>query len=152
MSMLDKYIRAVFGLLLTASTAANIPLSFAAADNAELNGATRLSTQEIKSVFANVIDQAEVQDAAATTAVNHWYADGRFVNQWSAPHRSGKVTGRWRALNAQRCIVIESGLPDRIGKEACAPVYRRGQTYFSLNPDGSVHGKHTLTPFDPSVN
>ncbi len=120
-------------------------------ESAELANAVRLSTQEIKLAFANVLDTAEVQDSVGTTAVNRWYDDGRFSNEWSAAHGSGKVTGRWRAFDSQRCIIIESGLADRIGKETCAAVYRHGQTYFSLNPDGSIHGKHTLSPLDPSA-
>ena len=115
---------------------------------ADLGDAVRLSTEEIKQAFANVRDEAQVQDSAGTTAVNYWYADGRFVNEWSSQNDSGRVTGRWRAENDQRCILISSGLPDRIGKETCGPVYRRGQIYLSLNPDGSIHGKHRLSPMD----
>lgn len=115
---------------------------------ASLGDAVRLSTEEIKRVFADVRDEAQVQDSAGTRAVNYWYADGRFINEWSSPDGSGRVTGRWRAKDGRRCVLIRSGLPDRIGKEICGPVYRRGQTYLSLNPDGSIHGMHTLAPLD----
>ena len=109
-------------------------------------GTDRLSTEEIRQVFANVRDDARVQDAAGTTAVNFWYADGSFTNAWSNQHGSGTVQGRWRAQDGKRCIVITAGLPERIGKESCSRVLRRGQEYLSLNPDGSIHGIHTLTP------
>lgn len=120
--------------------------------DAELRKAVRLSTAEILQTFANVRDQAEVQDADHTRAVNQWYADGRFVNHWRSPHGSGKVTGRWRAQNGKRCVTILSGLPERIGRETCSPVYRLGQIYLSINPDGSVHGKHSLSPLDTTAN
>jgi hypothetical protein len=108
--------------------------------------ARRLSTIEIRETFSGVRDDAIVQDSAGTRAVNYWYADGRFTNQWSNRGGSGKVTGQWWADKDQRCILIQSGLPDRIGKQACAPVYRHGSEYLSLNPDGSIHGRHTLSP------
>jgi hypothetical protein len=40
-----------------------------------------------------VHDDARAQSAAGTTAVNHWYADGRFSNSWANPSGSGNVTG-----------------------------------------------------------
>ncbi len=106
----------------------------------------QLSTQQIREAFADVRDDAKVQDTAGTVAVNYWYANGAFTNQWSNSSGSGEVTGQWRAENNQRCILFESGLPTRIGEEVCAPVYRRGASYLSLNPDGSIHGIHTLSP------
>jgi hypothetical protein len=106
----------------------------------------RLSTEEIRQVFSNVRDDADVQDSAGTTAVNYWYADGTFTNEWSNKSGAGTIRGRWRAHNDQRCIVITAGLPDRIGKETCSPVLRRDQHYISINADGSIHGIHTLTP------
>ena len=108
--------------------------------------ARQLSTVEIREVFTDVRDAAEVRDSAGTRAVNYWYADGRFVNRWSNNGRSGEVTGQWRAYNNRRCVLILSGLPDRIGRETCAPVYQHGSTYLSINPDGSIHGVHTLSP------
>lgn len=106
----------------------------------------RLSTEKIRTVFANVRDDARVQDAVGTIAVNFWYADGSFTNAWSNEHGSGTVQGHWRAQDDKRCIVITAGLADRIGKESCSPVLRRGKEYLSINPDGSIHGIHRLTP------
>ncbi len=42
-------------------------------------GAQRLTTEEILSAFSDVVDSAEVQDSRGTTALNYWYADGRFT-------------------------------------------------------------------------
>ena len=120
-----------------------LPASLTADD---LRGAVPLTTEEIRSVFRNVRDDARVQDEAGTRAVNHWYADGRFTNSWSNDNASGSVQGRWRASDGKRCIVITVGLPDRIGRESCSTVLRRGDEYLSLNPDGSIHGIHRLSP------
>jgi len=120
---------------------------------AQPENAVRLSTEAIKQSFANVCDNAEVQDAAGTTASNAWYADGRLVNRWSNGERSGTVTGQWSAKAGLRCVVILTGLPAAEGNRRCSPVYRAGSDYFSINPDGSVHGIHRLTPMDaPGAN
>ncbi|PLW69704.1 hypothetical protein [Pseudohalioglobus lutimaris] len=115
---------------------------------AQPENAVRLSTAAIKQRFADVCDKAEVQDAAGTRASNAWYADGSLVNRWSNGERSGTVTGQWYAEDGMRCVVILSGLPGAEGKKRCGPVYRVGADYFSINPDGSVHGIHRLTPMD----
>jgi hypothetical protein len=130
-------------LMAAVSAGAVLTGSMTAADPAD---ADRLSTEEIRQVFANVRDDANVQDSAGTTAVNYWYADGAFTNEWSNQSRAGKVQGRWRAQDDQRCITITVGLPDRIGQEKCSPVFRRGQQYISVNSDGSIHGIHALSP------
>ena len=117
-----------------------------AADTALPEHATRLVTSEIRAAFANVRDDARVQDAAGTRAVNVWHADGHFVNNWHNAGGSGEVRGRWRAHDNMRCITIESGLEDRIGVESCKPMYRLGEDYYSVNPDGTVHGVHRLSP------
>lgn len=106
----------------------------------------QLSGEEILQAFNDVRDDAKVQDAAGTRAVNYWYADGRFVSRWNNAVDSGEVAGTWRVENDLRCITISSGLAQRIGQESCGPVFRRGNTYLSFNPDGSVHGIHTLSP------
>ena len=109
-------------------------------------GAERLTTQEIQQLFSDTRDEAEVQDSRGTSAVNYWYADGRFVNRWSNEAASGEVRGTWSARDDERCIVITAGLPDRIGIERCAPLYRKDSRVLSLNPDGSIHGVHRLSP------
>ena len=105
-----------------------------------------LDGEEILQAFADVRDDAKVQDAAGTRAVNHWYTDGAFVSLWSNGVDSGEVTGTWRVENDMRCITISTGLPQRVGKESCGAVFRRGSEYLSFNPDGSIHGIHTLSP------
>jgi len=123
-------------------------LLFSPLASAQPEGAVRLSTKAIEQNFSNVCDRAEVQDAAGTLASNAWYADGRLVNQWSNGEASGTVTGHWSAEDGLRCVVILSGLTGAEGKKRCSPVYRAGGDFFSINPDGSVHGIHRLTPMD----
>ena len=71
---------------------------------------------------------------------------GRFISRWSNSVDSGEVVGTWRVENNQRCITISKGVPQRVGKESCGPIFRRGNTYLSINADGSIHGIHSLTP------
>jgi hypothetical protein len=107
-----------------------------------------LTTIEVREAFANVKDEAEVQDAAGTRAVNYWYSNGTFTNRWRNATASGEVTGRWWAEDNKRCVEITSGLPEREGKVRCAPVYRLGDVYYSIEQDGRVHGAHRLSPID----
>jgi len=109
----------------------------------------QLNGKEIVKAFGDVRDDARVQDAAGTRAVNHWYADGGFTSHWSSEVDSGKVTGTWRVEKDLRCITIATGLPQRVGKERCGSLFRRGNEYLSFNPDGSIHGIHTLSPLQP---
>lgn len=106
----------------------------------------QLSGEEILQAFSDVRDDAEVQDAAGTRAVNHWHADGRFISRWSNGVDSGEVTGMWRVENDLRCITVSAGLPQRVGQEICGAVFRRGGKYVSFDSDGSIHGIHTLSP------
>ncbi|MGC6475687.1 MAG: hypothetical protein ACON41_03515 [Parvibaculales bacterium] len=109
--------------------------------------ARALTTAEIKTIFANVRDDAQVQDKKATRAINFWYADGRFENNWSRADANGRVTGRWWAENNQRCIIITQGLPEFEGQKRCSPVYQYGGVYLSVEADGRrVHGVHRLSP------
>ena len=108
--------------------------------------AVALGTEEIRVAFADVKDEAEVQDASGTRAINYWYADGTFTNRWRNANASGEVTGRWWAENDKRCVEITCGLPEREGVTRCSPVYRLGDVYFSTDQDGSVHGAHRLAP------
>lgn len=112
----------------------------------QMKDAYQLSGAEIRAAFDNVRDDAKVADKAGTTAVNYWYADGRFRNAWANGSASGKVVGRWYVQEDLRCVVIDSGLGSSDDKPRCGPIFRRGMTYFSMNPDGSTHGVHTLTP------
>ncbi len=110
--------------------------------------AVALSTDEIRTAFSNVRDDAEVQDSSDTRATNYWYADGTFTNAWRNACGSGEVTGRWWAEDGKRCVVITGGLPDREGVEQCSPVYRHSNTYLSIESDGSIHGVHRLSPIE----
>lgn len=124
-----------FGLLLAGSGALSAPAD-----------AVALSTQEIRERFSNVRDDAEVQDEAGSRAVNDWYADGRFIVRWRNQSGSGEVTGEWWAENDMRCITIQTGLPEREGETACSPLYQRGDVLISIEPDGSIHAIHRLSP------
>ncbi|MEP1470225.1 MAG: hypothetical protein ABJK20_16685 [Halieaceae bacterium] len=106
----------------------------------------KLTGEEIQQAFANVRDDARVQDDAKTRAVNQWHSDGRFISRWKNDSDAGEVTGNWRVSNDMRCVTISKGVPQRIGKESCGVIFRRGDEYLSFNGDGSIHGIHTLTP------
>jgi hypothetical protein len=49
-----------------------------------------LISEEIREVFADVRDDAKVQDKSGTEAVNYCYANGSFTSQWSNSSGSGK--------------------------------------------------------------
>lgn len=108
----------------------------------------RLTSSEILETFANVRDEATLRDANGTLAVNHWYTDGTFTVEWSNGNSQGTVTGSWLAENNQRCVIIAEGLPDMEGQRRCSPIYRFKRGYFSVNPDGSIHAQHLLSPIE----
>ena len=114
---------------------------------------TKLTTAQIIDTFSNVIDRGEVQDQRGISAETHWYADGRFVSRWWQPSESDpdpepqSVAGHWRAENDLRCVAF-APLTDNAW--SCAAVWRlEDGRYLSMNPDGSIHGLHVLTGFDP---
>ena len=139
---MEHMLARVFAVLLFLSNSAQLK----AADPP--GGAVALTTGEIRQVFANVKDEAEVQDAAGTHAVNYWYSDGTFTNTWRNANASGEVAGRWWARDGKRCVMITAGLPAREGVAQCSPVYRRGDHYLSIEPDGRIHGIHRLSTID----
>ena len=116
---------------------------------------TRLTSTEITRLFSDVLDRGEVQNQPGISAETHWHADGTFVSRWwtegnSASDASGKgavkqkVTGRWRTEHGLRCVAFDSGTkPDW----SCAEVWLLDNgRVLSLNPDGSAHGLHRLSP------
>ncbi len=123
-----------------------VQLALGAITCAELQSGIPLSTDEIREAFSGVRDDAIVQDAEGTRAVNYWCADGTFVSEWSNGSVLGRVAGRWWALDDQRCVVIVSGPEELVDTERCGPVLRSGEQYLSVDPDGSIHGIHTLSP------
>jgi len=124
----------------------------------DLVGKTRLTSTEITRLFSDVIDRGEVQNGRGISAETHWYADGTFVSRWwtqvnptgDADDKSdeGAVTreirGRWRADHDLRCVIFDSvAQPDW----SCAEVWLLDDgRVLSLNPDGSAHGLHRLSP------
>ena len=121
----------------------------------DLVGKTRLTSTEITRLFSDVIDRGEVQNDRGISAETHWHADGTFVSRWwteanPAHDANGKgsvtqeVRGRWRAERDLRCVTFDSGAqPDW----SCAEVWLLDDgRILSLNPDGSAHGLHRLSP------
>lgn len=113
-------------------------------------GAVALNTSEIERLFSDALDLAEVQDEEGTRATNHWYSDGTFTVEWGNELASGEVRGKWWAENDQRCIIIETGVEGREGQVSCSPVFRLGDVILSVEPDGRIHGLHTVTPLPAS--
>ena len=114
---------------------------------------TKLTTTQIIDTFSNVIDRGEVQDERGISAETYWYADGRFVSRWWQPLEGDpdpvpqSVAGHWRAENDLRCVTFA---PATDNAWSCAAVWRlQDGRYLSMNPDGSIHGLHVLTGFDP---
>lgn len=107
--------------------------------------ATQLTGEEILQAFANVRDDAVVQDKVGTRAVNYWYADGKFISRWSNERGAGDVSGSWRVQNGLRCTTVRTGIPGRMVEESCGAILRSGSNFISLNADGSIHGVHTLS-------
>lgn len=154
----------VFRLCITLSIASlTLGISVALATPAEQGGhyrslsdfepQTKLTTAQIVDTFSNVIDRGEVQDQRGISAETHWYADGRFVSRWwqrsenDANPETQSVAGHWRAENDLRCVAF-APLTDNAW--SCAAVWRlEDGRYLSMSPDGSVHGLHALTGFDP---
>ena len=133
----------------------------------DLVGKTRLKSTEITRLFSDVIDRGEVQNERGISAETHWHADGTFVTWWwtqastvtdasdasdasdvSDVRDKGavkrEVTGRWRTERDLRCVTFDSGTqPDW----SCAEVWLLDDgRILSLNPDGSAHGLHRLSP------
>jgi len=136
----------------------------------DLVGKTRLKSTEITRLFSDVIDRGEVQNQRGISAETHWHADGTFVTWWwtqastvtdasdasdasdvsdvSDVRDKGavkrEVTGLWRTERDLRCVTFDSGTqPDW----SCAEVWLLDDgRILSLNPDGSAHGLHRLSP------
>ena len=124
----------------------------------DLVGNTRLTSTEITRLFSDVIDRGEVQNERGISAETHWYADGTFVSRWwttanpisDSRDKTDKgavtqeVTGRWRIERDLRCVAFDSGAPP---DWSCAEVWLLDDgRILSLNPDGSAHGLHRLSP------
>ena len=124
----------------------------------DLVGKTRLTSTQITRLFSEVIDRGEVQNERGISAETHWHADGTFVSRWwteanstgDADNKSdeGAVTqevrGRWRTEHDLRCVTFDSGTQS---DWSCAEVWLLDDgRVLSLNPDGSAHGLHRLSP------
>ena len=113
-------------------------------------GKTQLTTAQITDLFSDVIDRGEVQNQRGISAETHWHADGTFVSQWTREANGDgdpikrQVRGRWRVESNLRCVTFSTGnQPDW----SCAEVWLFDDgRVLSLNPDGSIHGLHRLSP------
>jgi hypothetical protein len=113
-------------------------------------GKTQLTTAQITDLFSDVIDRGEVQNQRGISAETHWQADGTFVSQWTR-EASGdgdpvkrQIRGRWRVENDLRCVTFSTG---NQSDWSCAEVWMLDDgRVLSLNPDGSIHGLHRLSP------
>jgi hypothetical protein len=114
----------------------------------EASGLIQLTGEEIRQVFSNVKDIAQVQDLSKTRATNMWLDDGRFTSTWRNENADGIVTGTWYVQDSQRCVSIQTGLPKAARETKCGPIYRQDDRYFSVNSDGSIHGIHQILPLD----
>ena len=119
-----------------------------------------LGTKEIQSVFADVLDKAEVLDTVGVQAETRWYADGYFETRWWSVSREGRAAGRWMARDNKRCVLLSDPLT-LVGEGwQCAKILQQPYGfYLSLNPDGTRHGLHQLVvlpdlskPLHPSPN
>lgn len=106
-----------------------------------------LTGPEIRTLFAGVIDRAEVQDGARGRARNHWCRDGRFTSTWQLPGgRDGELEGRWWVEGDLRCVSVDAGLPDDGSLRRCSPIQRCGGRIGTVNEAGGRHGWHVLEP------
>ena len=124
----------------------------------DLIGKTRLKSTEITRLFSDVIDRGEAQNERGISAETHWHAGGTLVSRWwteanpasdtRGASDKGAVTrevmGRWRADNDLRCVTFDRGTqPDW----SCAEVWLLDDgRILSLNPGGSAHCLHRLSP------
>ena len=113
-------------------------------------GKTQLTTAEIADLFSDVIDRGEVQNQRGISAETHWHADGTFISHWWREARGGdngirrQVRGRWRVESNLRCVTFSTG---NQSDWSCAEVWLLDDgRVLSLNPDGSMHGLHRLSP------
>jgi hypothetical protein len=110
----------------------------------------RLTTSQIINTFSNVIDLGDVQSQQGISAETHWYADGRFVSRWwresggESGAVTGRISGRWKAERDLRCVMFGE---DNQADWSCGEVWSLNDgRYLSLNPQGTAHDLHQLSP------
>ena len=96
-----------------------------------------MTSDEIRLVFSGLLEQSQIADAKGTSATNLWRPDGSFVSRWWNDLASSEIHGTWHAKDNQRCV--SSGSLDQ---DSCYTIFEFEEQYFSINPDGSVHGAH----------
>ena len=108
-------------------------------------GGKKLSADEITKIFSDVREDYVAVDIPGVTAVAEWKSDGTMKADWKSKNDAGSVKGVWYVKSDERCIKYSEKSPG--GPEVeCASIYQTGNNYTSINPDGSVHGTHTLSP------
>ena len=126
-------------------------IGFATSSTVALDACTPLSGAEIQARFANVVDHAQVQDGQGGSATNRWYADGRMISRWQTQQGSGALRGRWWIEGDQRCVAIDSALPDGSPQRRCGMLAICGDRIASTNARGQIHGLHQLSPMPRSL-
>jgi len=136
--------------LVTVMSDAHAEFSGEEAQNDALQRQSRLTTLQIAAFFSDVIDRGDVQDQQGIQAETQWYSDGRFVSRWwqQAPDNGDsvirQVAGRWKAENNLRCVTFGS---ESQTNWSCAELWLLDDgRILSLNPDGSPHGVHQISP------
>lgn len=108
-------------------------------------GATKLTPTEITQTFSGVRELYSGHDNPNVTAVGEWRSDGEFMATWKVGDDAGDTVGKWYVENGQRCIAHDVPLPNGVDTE-CHTIFKSGDTFTSLNPDGTVHGTSTISP------
>lgn len=106
-------------------------------------GGVQLMAADIAEVFAGVKESYTAKDVPGLTAETEWAADGRFQASYVIGDNKGTTEGRWFIEGDSRCMKHDAPLPDGSDSE-CQTLYKTGDSYTSLNPDGSIHGVHKI--------
>ncbi len=107
------------------------------------SGGQKLTSSEITDTFSGVKETYTAKDIPGLTAESTWSADGKISTDWKIGSKSGNIQGKWYVENDMRCIKHDEPLADGTVTE-CQAIYRTGDYYTSLNPDGSLHGIHRV--------
>ena len=108
-------------------------------------GGHKMTPDEITQTFRDVKEQYIDSDNPALTAESEWHSDGAFKATWKSGEETGNTSGKWYVENEMRCIKHDVPLPNGLHTE-CHRMYQTGDTYTSINPDGSIHGEHSNSP------
>jgi len=109
-------------------------------------GAEPLTNEEITETFSGVRESYRGKDIPGMKATGIFNANGKFEASWSVGSQSGVANGEWYSENGKRCLRDKN--PNGDTNLECVEFFRTGDSYTSVNEDGSIHGFHTLTPLE----